>query len=201
MHRGSFEVFDAIVSACQDLRPRCRIVWRCQNLYPLWKHFDADVVKAMVVPVDTVSNSDHALAISESVLSREEFDKLWTTVVGGDAPADDWMLIASEGPAVFTQRLDYRLMKFKALTSSMDPADVARGVRRAIKAAEDPLAVAEADSDSVLSKFLGCELLYVHPSTLQCYVPYPYIAGELRDYVEDQSQDRSVFTKLRSFFS
>jgi len=110
-------------------------------------------------------------------------------------------LIASEGPVVFTQRLDYRLMKFKALTVSMDPADVARGVRRAIKAAGEPLTVAEADSDSVFSKLLGCELLYVHPSTLQCYVPYPYIAGKLRDYVEDQSQDSSVFSKLRSFFS
>jgi hypothetical protein len=74
--RGSFEAFAAIVSAFQDLRPQWRIKWRCQNLYPLWKEFDAEVVKAMVVPVDTVFNPDHALGISESVLSREEFDEL-----------------------------------------------------------------------------------------------------------------------------
>lgn len=73
---GLLEAFDAIVSAFQDLRPHLRIEWRCQNLYPMWKHFDADVVKGMVVPVDTVSNSDHALGIHESVLSREEFDQL-----------------------------------------------------------------------------------------------------------------------------
>lgn len=73
---GLLEAFDAIASAFQDLPPHWRIKWRCQNLYPLWKEFDADVVKAMVVPVDTVSNPDHALGISESVLSREEFDEL-----------------------------------------------------------------------------------------------------------------------------
>lgn len=102
---------------------------------------------------------------------------------------------------VFTQRLDYRVMKFKALTSRMDTADVARDVRRAIKAAEELVAVAEADSDSVISKLLGCELLYVHASTFKCHVSYPYIAGKLWFYYVDPSLYRSVFSKLRSFFS
>lgn len=102
---------------------------------------------------------------------------------------------------VFTQRLGYRIMKLKALTSRMDTADVARDVRRAIKAAEELVAVAEADSDSVISKLLGCELLYVHPSTFKCHVSYPYIAGKLRFYYVDPSLYRSVFSKLRSFFS